>query len=82
MEWAVGWLTRRQWGIGKLIAHLPKRPVFIPFYHIGMTAVLPQHNRWEKGTYNNLVISWDPRHYGRGNKVKVSVPWRGGGKWS
>uniref|UniRef100_A0A7S4NET4 Tafazzin family protein n=1 Tax=Guillardia theta TaxID=55529 RepID=A0A7S4NET4_GUITH len=62
-----------KWGIGKLIAHLPKRPVFVPFYHVGMTAVLPQHNRWEKGTYNNLVISWDPRHYGRGNKVKVWV---------
>eukprot|EP00960_Hanusia_phi_P020441 602759-Hanusia_phi.AAC.3 len=61
-----------KWGIGKLIAHLPKKPVFVPFYHIGMTAVLPQHNRWEKGIYNNLVVSWDPRNYGRGCKIKVN----------
>lgn len=35
-------LGKLKWGIGKLIAHAPKRPILIPFFHTGMETVIPQ----------------------------------------
>jgi monolysocardiolipin acyltransferase len=32
-----------KWGVGKLIAHSPKRPVVVPFFLYGMETVLPQN---------------------------------------
>ena len=34
---------RLKWGVGKLIAHCPQRPVVIPFFHWGMETTMPQH---------------------------------------
>lgn len=31
-----------KWGVGKLIAHSPKRAIVIPFVHLGMETVTPQ----------------------------------------
>jgi monolysocardiolipin acyltransferase len=36
-------IGRLKWGVGKLIAHSPVRPVVIPFFHWGMETILPQH---------------------------------------
>lgn len=34
-------LGKLKWGVGKLIAHAPKRPIVIPFFHSGMEKVYP-----------------------------------------
>ena len=31
-----------KWGVGKLVAHAPKRPIVVPFFHMGMESVMPQ----------------------------------------
>jgi len=60
---------RLKWGVGKLVAHSPVTPVLVPFYHLGMASVLPQHNVWEGGEFRNGVVSW--RHIQGGHRVKV-----------
>lgn len=38
-----GDLGKLKWGVGKLIAHSPKRPIVIPFFQFGMETTMPQH---------------------------------------
>jgi monolysocardiolipin acyltransferase len=35
-------LGKLKWGVGKLIAHSPKTPIVIPFFHMGIETTLPQ----------------------------------------
>lgn len=44
-----------KWGVGKLIAHAPKKPIVIPFFHSGMETVYP-HN-----PADNVVMHRLPR---------------------
>mmetsp|Transcript_24374 Transcript_24374/g.58048 ORF Transcript_24374/g.58048 Transcript_24374/m.58048 type:complete len:403 (+) Transcript_24374:205-1413(+) len=62
---------RLKWGVGKLIAHAPVPPVVVPFYHLGMASVLPQHNVWSEDgkEFRNGVVSW--QNIRAGNRVKV-----------
>ena len=32
-----------KWGVGKLIAHSPKKAIVIPFFQYGMETLMPQH---------------------------------------
>jgi monolysocardiolipin acyltransferase len=34
-------IGKLKWGVGKLIAHAPKPPIVIPFFHTGTEAILP-----------------------------------------
>jgi monolysocardiolipin acyltransferase len=38
-----GEIGHLKWGVGKLIAHSPKKAIVIPFTHMGMETVMPQH---------------------------------------
>ena len=38
-----GELGKLKWGVGKLIAHSPKRAIVIPFFQFGMETTMPQH---------------------------------------
>lgn len=44
-----------KWGVGKLIAHAPRRPIVIPFFHSGMEKVYPHDPE------NNKVMHGLPR---------------------
>lgn len=72
-------LGRLKWGVGKLIAHAPRHPVVVPFYHAGMAGILPQNNVWKTSSdgrriFDNLVVPGGWKIFGiRGNKVRVWV---------
>lgn len=53
---------RLKWGVGKLIAHSPQKPIVIPWHHTGMESVLRQDR------ITNDVIDMLPR---TGNYVTV-----------
>lgn len=36
-------IGKLKWGVGKLIAHAPQRPVIIPFFQMGAETLYPQH---------------------------------------
>lgn len=55
-------IGKLKWGVGKLIAHSPVKPIVIPFYHIGMEGVMPQD------PVTRDVIAKYP---GVGQKIKV-----------
>ncbi len=50
-------LGKLKWGVGKLIAHAPTPPVVIPFFHMGMETILPQHPDTK-----TLVSRWPHSH--------------------
>ena len=37
-------LGKLKWGVGKLIAHCPRKPIVIPFIHFGTENTYPQHS--------------------------------------
>lgn len=42
-------IGRLKWGVGKLIAHSPRTPIVIPFFHSGMETIMPKDpvtNKW------------------------------------
>ena len=41
-------IGKLKWGVGKLIAHAPKPPIVIPFYHSGTDAILPPNPKTMK----------------------------------
>ena len=55
---------RLKWGVGKLIAHAPVRPVVICFYHSGMEHIMPQ-NEYPRSLKTKLPIP--------GHEVKLKV---------
>ncbi|CAM9753660.1 unnamed protein product, partial [Sphacelaria rigidula] len=64
-------LGRLKWGVGKIVAHAPRTPRIIPFFHTGMQNlvaedpatkdVLPTHPRF----YNDITLRV-------GNEIDVS----------
>lgn len=52
-----------KWGVGRLVLEASPRPLILPFFHMGMEAVMPQDE-------NNDLISMVPT---RGNRVHVLV---------
>jgi len=40
-------MGRLKWGIGKVIAHCPKKVRIVPFHHVGMEGVVPQYETGE-----------------------------------
>ena len=55
---------RLKWGVGKLIAHAPERPVVICFYHSGMEQIMPQ-NEYPRSLKTKLPIP--------GHEVRLKV---------
>jgi monolysocardiolipin acyltransferase len=42
-----------KWGVGRLIAHSPKKPIVIPFYFTGMETIMPHDHKTKK-----LLVSY------------------------
>lgn len=55
-----------KWGVGKLIAHAPRRPRVIVFAHAGMENLLPQNTETMK-TYLNIDL------FGGSERLNVHV---------
>lgn len=49
-------IGKLKWGIGKLIAHSPNKPVVVPLYHYGMETIMPQDNSPQKKLLTVLPI--------------------------
>ena len=58
-------LGKLKWGVGKLIAHSPNRPILIPMYHYGMETIVPQDTSPQKRVLTSYPV---PGHH-----VKVVV---------
>lgn len=43
-----GELGHLKWGVGKLIAHSPRRAIVVPFFQFGMETTMPQHPETKK----------------------------------
>lgn len=52
--------SKLKWGIGKLIAHAPKRPRVVPFAHVGMENLLPQDRITRKTTFKKNFVGGEP----------------------
>jgi len=52
--------SKLKWGVGKLIAHAPTRPRLIPFAHVGMDNLLPQHPENGKTGLKKKLFGGDP----------------------